>query len=337
MSASTEFYSGRRVLVTGGFGFLGLNLISHLVASGALVRVLGHAAPSITSLGTSFLEGIEFLEGDIRDPKALRRALDGCAVVFNFAGRSGTVASNASPFEDLDTNVRGQLTFLQACSEAKTRLKVVFPSSRLVYKPTTYQPVNESAATGPISIYGVHKLTAENYHLLYHRLGRIDAVVLRITNPYGRFQRREQNRYGIINWFIHRALSGLDLPIYGLGTHIRDYVHVDDVVDAFLLAGRKPEASGMIFNIGSGKGVSFVHMAELVIRTAGTGRVRFLDWPPDAAGVETGDFVADVSLVGRVLGWRPRVTLDQGVEHVVAQYRALSHGEPATSGQTLSD
>ena len=330
MIDNSEFYSGRRVLVTGGFGFLGLNLISHLVGRGAVVRVLSHAGPSVASLETSVLEGVHCVEGDIRDTNAVREALDGCEVVFNFAGRAGAVASNTSPFEDLDTNVRGQLTFLHACSEVTPPLKVVFPSSRLVYKPSTDLPVKESAPTGPISIYGVHKLAAENYHLLYDRLGRIDAVVLRITNPYGRFQRPEQNRYGIVNWFIHRAVNGLDLPVYGRGTQIRDYVHVDDVMDAFLRAGARPEANGMTFNIGSGKGVTFHHMAELVIQAAGMGSVRFSDWPTDAAGVETGDFVADVSLVDRVLGWRPHVTLDQGVGRVVAQYRD-------TSTRTLSD
>jgi len=334
VSDDSEFYSGRRVLVTGGFGFLGLNLITHLVGHRAVVRVLGHAGPSVASLGTGLLEGVDCIEGDIRDTDAVRQALDGCEVVFNFAGRAGAIASNSSPFEDLDTNVRGQLTFLQACSEVTTPLKVVFPSSRLVYKPTTDLPVNESAATGPLSIYGVHKLAAENYHMLYDRRGRIDAVVLRISNPYGPFQRSEQNRYGIVNWFIHRAVNGLDLPVYGQGTQIRDYVHVDDVINAFLLAGARPEANGMTFNIGSGRGVSFHHMAELVIQAAGIGSVRFLDWPPDAAGVETGDFVADISLVERVLGWRPRVTLDQGVEHVVAQYRA---SDQATSTRTPSD
>jgi nucleoside-diphosphate-sugar epimerase len=323
MSNKDSFYSGKRVLVTGGFGFLGLNLISRLAENGAVVRVLYHGSANASSHRTRFLEGIEPLHGDIRDSDAVRRALDGCEVVFNFAGRSGAVASNSSPFEDLDTNVRGQLIFLQACSEVKT-LKVVFPSSRLVYKPTADLPVNESAATGPISIYGVHKLAAEHYHLLYDRLGLIDAVVLRITNPYGPFQRREQNRYGIVNWFIHRALNGLDLPVYGLGDQIRDYVHVDDVVNAFLRAGATPAGNGMTLNIGSGSGVSFSHMAELVIQAAGMGTIRFIEWPSDAAGVETGDFVADVSLVENVLGWRPRVTIDQGVEDVVAKYRATA-------------
>jgi len=322
-NAIDQSYSGHRVLVTGGLGFLGLNLVDRLVGSGAAVRVLYHDGPSLASLRTNSLEGVDCLHGDIRDPVAVRKALDGCEVVFNFAGHSGAIASNTAPFEDLDINVRGQLTFLQACSEASPNLKVVFPSSRLVYKPTTQLPVNESAATGPISMYGIHKLVGENYHLLYDRLGHINAVVLRVSNPYGPFQRREQDRYGIINWFIHRALNGLDLPVYGPGTQIRDYVHIDDVVNAFLIAGAEPAADGMTFNIGSGKGVSFLHMAELVIQAAGRGAIRFTEWPVDAAGVETGNFVADVSLVKKVLGWWPRVTLDQGVADVVAQYGSV--------------
>jgi UDP-glucose 4-epimerase len=323
LSDVTPFYSGRRVLVTGGLGFLGLNLIDHIARAGAKVRVLHHTWPSLTGRAARLLEGVECLQGDIRDGVAVRHALEGCEVVFNFAGRSGAITSNASPFEDMDVNVRGQLTILQACSEANTKVKVVFPSSRLVYKPTIDMPVTESAATVPISMYGIHKLVAENYHMLYDRLDRVDAVVLRITNPYGPFQRRDQDRYGIINWFIYRALSGLDLPVYGLGTQIRDYVHVDDVVNAFLLAGAEPAANGMTFNIGSGIGLSFSHMSELVIQATGRGSIRFTEWPPDAAGVETGDFIADVSLVDRVLGWRPRVPLDHGIEEVVAQYRAV--------------
>jgi UDP-glucose 4-epimerase len=327
LSHHSPFYSARRVLVTGGSGFLGQNLIHGLVAYGAVVRVLRHSEVGSDSFAANVINRVECFEGDIRDASAMRQALDGCEVVFNLAGRSGAIDSNSSPFVDLDTNVRGQLTFLKACTEVRPPLKVVFPSSRLVYKPTSELPVSELAAVGPISIYGVHKLAGENYHMLYDRAGLIHAVVLRITNPYGPFQRREQNRYGVVNWFIQRALNGLDLPVYGRGHQIRDYVHVDDVVEAFLLAGAQPEAKGMTFNIGGGRGVSFFHMAELVIEAAGRGNIRFIEWPPDAAGVETGDFTADVSLVSQTLGWRPRVTLEEGIGDVVAKYRAEAEAE----------
>src|ERR1700720_355861 len=125
-----RFYSGGRVLVTGGLGFLGLNLIARLVGTGAAVRVLYRTGPSLAGLRASALDGVEGFQGDIRDADVVRQALDGCELVFNLAGRSGALASNRSPFEDLDVNVRGQLTLLEACSEVDSPLKVIFPSSR---------------------------------------------------------------------------------------------------------------------------------------------------------------------------------------------------------------
>jgi len=316
-------YRGRLVLVTGGLGFLGLNLIEHLARAGARVRVLHPAWPAFSGHLARLLEGVDCLKGDIRDETAVRHALADCQVVFNFAGRSGAAASNESPFDDLDVNVRGQLTFLRACGDQASGIKVVFPSSRLVYAPGAHLPLPESAPIGPISMYGIHKLAGENYHLLFHRLGAVQAVVLRVTNPYGPFQRLEQNRYGIVNWFIHRALRDMTLEVYGTGEQIRDYVHVDDVMDAFLRAGADPAANGKVFNVGSGAGVSFRRMAESVISAAGSGRVVMADWPPEDASVETGDFVADIGHIRRVLGWRPKRQLQEGIEEVVARYRAF--------------
>jgi nucleoside-diphosphate-sugar epimerase len=314
-----DFYSGRLVLVTGGLGFIGSNLVLRLLNSGARVRVMDHSWPGAGS--TALDRGtIEFLRADVRDATALQEAVHGCSVLFNLAGRSGSAASNSSPLEDLDINARGHLTILEACRQFAPELKVVFPSSRLVYAPTTQLPVAESAVIGPLSIYGIHKLVGEHYHLLYGRIHGIRSTVLRITNPYGPHQRRDQSRYGIINWFIHRALSGQDLPIYGDGSQLRDYVHVDDVVHALMTAGRSEQADGRIFNVGGGHPVAFKDMAELVIAHTHSGCIRFVEWPQDAASVETGDFVADIGLIERVLGWAPTVGLELGIEDTIRKY-----------------
>ena len=316
-------YSGRHVLVTGGLGFLGLNLVTHLCRAGALVRVLQHASADSRADQLPLLKEVERVTGDIRDSEAVRRALVACDTVFNLAGRSGAIASNASPFDDLDVNLRGQLTLLETCRQHAPGIKVVFPSSRLVYRPHTPIPVPESAPTYPISMYGIHKLAGENYHLLYDRLHHIHAVILRVTNPYGPLQRRDQDRYGIVNWFIHRAVRGLDLPVYGNGEQLRDYVHVNDVMAAFLMAGANPAANGMIFNVGSGQGVSFMDMGKHVVEVAGGAVVRKIEWPAEAAAVETGDFVADIALIEKVLGWRPRVELVEGINDVVLSYQSF--------------
>ncbi|TMF24532.1 MAG: NAD-dependent epimerase/dehydratase family protein, partial [Chloroflexi bacterium] len=232
-------------------------------------------------------------------------------------------ASNASPLEDLDVNSRGLLTLLDTCRHLNPEVKIIFPSSRLVYAASPKQPTSESAPTAPLSVYGIHKWAAEQYLLLYRRLYGMRACILRITNPYGPFQRPEQNRYGVVNWFIHQAMHDQPLTVYGKGAQLRDYVHVDDVVDALLAAGSSPRAEGKIFNVGSGRGVSFLEMAELIVRTARRGSIRHIEWPADAAMVETGDFIAETSLIADELSWKARIPLEAGIKGVIERYAQL--------------
>ena len=321
-----NFYTGRRVLVTGGTGFIGSNLVAELIGRGAEVAVLGRSALPEQGELARFLRQVRYFRGDLRDPGLVREALDGREVIFNLAAHSGSTSSNDEPFEDLDMNLRGQLVLLEACRGLPEPPSVVFASSRLVYRPTDRLPVDETAPTGPLSIYGVHKLAGENYHLLYRHLHGLRAVVLRITNPYGHFQREGQNRYGIINWFIHRAVDGDELPVYGDGSQVRDYVHIDDLVRACLAAGSIHGADGQVLNIGGGAGVGFRVMAEMVVREAGAGRITHLPWPPQAAKVETGDFVADITRARTVLGWEPQIPLAAGLRRVVEEYRELRKG-----------
>jgi UDP-glucose 4-epimerase len=313
-------YAQKRVLVTGGLGFMGLNLVRALQADQARVSVLSRSWPPLPGTVESTLGDVDFFHGDIRDPAVVDEAVTGCEVIFHLAGKSGPAASNASPLEDLDVNSRGLLTLLDACRRLNGPAKIVFPSSRLVYGASPHQPTPESAPTAPLSVYGIHKWAAEQYLLLYERLYGLRVSILRITNPYGPFQRPEQNLYGVVNWFIHRAMHDQPLTVYGQGSQLRDYVHIDDVVAAFLAAGAAPEADGKIFNVGSGRGVSFLQMAELIVRAARRGSIEHVEWPADAAVVETGDFVADTSLIAEHLGWKARIPIEAGIEHVIARY-----------------
>ena len=325
-------YTKKHVLVTGGLGFMGFNLVRALQAGGARVSVLSRSWPPLPESVESTLGGVIFFKGDIRDPVVTDDAVAGCELIFHLAGKSGPVASNASPLDDLDVNSRGTLTLLDSCRRLNPTVKVVFPSSRLVYGVAARLPATEAEPTTPLSIYGIHKLAAEQYLLLHQRLHGLRASILRITNPYGPFQRPEQNRYGIVNFFIHEALHDRTLTVYGEGAQLRDYIHVDDVVDAMLTAGLAQKADGKIFNVGSGRGVSFVDMAEHIIRAAGRGRLKHVDWPADAALVETGDFVADTSLIAEQLGWKARIPLESGIEDVIAQYAKLDLASPSAQG-----
>jgi nucleoside-diphosphate-sugar epimerase len=316
-------YSEKRVLVTGGLGFMGFNLVRALQEANARLSILSRSWPERPGSVESILAGVTFFKGDVRDPTVVDEAVAGCDVIFHLAGKSGSIASNASPLDDLDVNSRGMLTLLESCRRLNPNAKIVFPSSRLVYGTDAKLPATEATPTAPLSVYGIHKLAAEQYLLLYQRLYGVRASVLRITNPYGPFQSPEQNRYGIVNWFVHEAMHDRALTIYGKGAQLRDYVHVDDVVDAMLMAGVAPEADGRIFNVGSGRGVSFLAMAEHIIRSAGRGRVKHVEWPPNAALVETGDFVADTSLIAECLGWKAAIPLESGIEDVIAGYGKL--------------
>lgn len=316
-------YQGHRVLITGGLGFMGVNLAVGLHRVGAQIRLLDIVWPEHSERLSPLLEQVEFIKADLRDEQSVEAAIDGCDWIFDLAGRSGAIASNSSPLDDLDVNCRGQLTLLETCRKHNPRVKIVFPSSRLVYAPAAQLPVAETAPTEPFSIYGIHKLTVEKYLRLYARLYGLRVTILRITNPYGPHQRPEQQRYGIINWFIHLAHSGQAIPIYGDGQQIRDYIHIDDVVQAFLRAGADECANGKVFNVGSGKPIRLVNMAQMIVDEAGCGKVEHIPWPAAAQQSESGDFVADTTLIRETLGWQPQIQLGEGIKQVLGYYRDL--------------
>ena len=300
--------------------------------AGARVRVLTRSWPPDLIVSREVLADLAIYRGDIRDEAVVDAAVKDADFVFHLAGKSGSAVSNASPVEDLDVNLRALLNVLVACTHLAPSARVIFPSSRLVYAPHQQLPVTENGLLAPISIYGTHKLAAERYLEVFKRESGLSFVVLRITNPYGPFQRREQKSYGIINWFIWRALNDLPLQVFGEGDQLRDYVHAHDVVEAMMLAAVTPAADGMTFNVGSGQSVTFAHMAELVAAAAGSSRIEHVPWPENQARVETGDFAADVSLIKTTLGWAPTRALDLGIAGVIQGYRAMSAGKAERPG-----
>lgn len=320
-------YRGHQVLITGGLGFMGLNLAEALVLAGARVRLMGLAWPERSRGLAPLMEQTDFIKADMRDDERVRQAVEGCEMIFNLAGRSGAAASNWSPLDDLDVNCRGHLTLLEACRQTNPDVKIIFPSSRLVYASGIDLPARESSPTEPLSIYGIHKLAVEKYHRLYGQLYGLRTVILRITNPYGPFQRPEQRQYGIINWFIHLALMGKTLPVYGDGLQLRDYVHIDDVVRAFLQSGVDNRADGQVFNVGSGRGIRFVDMVGAIVRAVGRGTAEHVPWPATEQRIESGDFWADTSHLQELLGWRPTISFEDGISRVIQQYRAERTGE----------
>jgi len=318
-STSEAAYRGRVALVTGGFGFIGSNLVPRLAELGAEVRIMARSWPPQADLGEAVQPQVRFFKGDIRDEAVLQDAVEGCDYVFHLAGKSGASTSNESPIEDLDVNCRGLLSLLDAMRTGAPEAVIVFPSSRLVYAPNLPVPVAETSPTMPISIYGAHKLVAESYLRIFGRHHGLKSVVLRMTNPYGPHQRPEQHSYGVINQFIYEAVNGRTIRVFGRGEQLRDYIHVDDVVEAIMLAASSPSASGATYNLGSGTPTSLADLASLIVQVAGTGKVEHVPWPDSEASVETGDFCADISRIKEALTWAPRVELRDGVRDVISR------------------
>jgi nucleoside-diphosphate-sugar epimerase len=317
-----EFYNGKRVLVTGGLGFIGLNTCARLLELGAEVTALDNFVPTqITPAFDAIRSRLRLAVADIRDEEKVERVVRDQEVIFNLAGKSGAADSNKTPLNDLDINCRGHLTVLEACRTFNPGVTIIFPSSRLVYGKPLYLPVDEKHPLVPESIYAAHKLAVENYHLIYGNLYGLKATVLRISNPYGPFQAGEGRAYGIANSFIQAAVSNRPITLFGDGSQRRDYLYIDDLVEALLRAASLPESRGRIYNIGDGRGTSLLELAEMALEVAGQGKIVRVPWPEEYLAIETGDYLSDISLARTELDWSPSMDIREGITRTVSSYQ----------------
>lgn len=325
MIMSLEFYAGRKVMITGGLGFLGSALAHHLVCLGANVLVVDNMLPG-HGANPFNLEGIEHQVkvnyADIRDEDALRVLVRNCSVIFNLAAQTSHGDSMRIPLLDLDINARGNLVLLEACRQNAPDAVIVFIGTRALYGKARYLPVDESHPVTPLDIYSANRLVAEHYHRIYHRFYGMRTFIARLGNCYGPRAQMKHAGYGVLNWFIRLALEGGTIDVYGDGSQLRDYLYVDDAVRALLTIGAKPELCGEVFNVGSGHAVHFIDLVKAVLAAVGQGDYRLVPWPDSAAKVDVGDFVLDPSRLQRKTGWEPQVSLAEGLERTVAFYRA---------------
>ncbi len=313
----------RPVLVLGGLGFIGAHLANRLLTLGSRVTIVTPSRERHQDLAHSMeSRGARIVEADVRDFDAMTAVVMNQETVFNLSGQSGAVRSMEDPWTDLDVNCRGNLTVLEALRAVNRDATVVFVGSRLEYGTPEAQPVAEDSVQDPLCLHAIHKLTAERYLRLYRRLFGIRYAIARLTNPYGPGQPQHRTTYGVVNRMIHLALSDAALPIYGDGLQRRDYIYVEDAVAALIALAESARSQGRAYNVGTGVGTPLVEMARAIIRAAGSGRVESVAWPPLAAQIETGDFVADIARIRDEIGWTPVVSLDEGLQRTVAFHRA---------------
>jgi len=320
-----DFYRGRRVLVTGGLGFIGSNLARRLVDLGADVLLIDSLIPDHG--GNLFnIDGVESRLrvniADIRQASTMNYLVQGQDVIFNLAGQVSHIDSMRDPHTDLDINCRSQLTLLEACRLHNPTAKVVFAGTRQIYGRPERLPVDETHLVRPTDINGINKAAGEHYHLVYNNVFGVRACSLRLTNVYGPRQLIRHNRQGFIGWFIRLALEGKEIQIYGDGNQVRDFVYVDDATDAFLRAGATDVVNGDVFNVGGSEPIAHRHLVTLLIDVAGGGSVRFVEWPDDKRKIDIGSFYSDSSKLNAATGWTARTALRDGLRQTLDFYRA---------------
>jgi UDP-glucose 4-epimerase len=327
-------------MITGGLGFIGSNLARRLAGLGADVLLVDSLIPDYG--GNLFnIAGIErqvrVNVADVRQASTMNYLVRDREIIFNLAGQVSHIDSMRDPHTDLDINCRSQLTLLEACRGYNPGAKVVYASTRQIYGKPAFLPVTEQHLVRPTDVNGINKAAGEYYHLVYNNVFGVRACALRLTNVYGPRQLIKHNRQGFIAWFIRLALEDQEIQVFGDGSQIRDFVYVDDAVDAFLAAGQCEGCNGEVYNVGGDEHIAHRDLVRMLVDVAGTGRFRFVEWPADKKAIDIGSFYADSSRFKQASGWKPTVGLREGLAQTLAYYRAhLRHylddaGTPSTA------
>lgn len=306
----------KKVLVTGGAGFIGSNLVRHLVTDGNSVTVLDNFMSGFRSNLTQF-PSIRIIEGDVRDRAAVNSAMQGIDVVFHLAASVGNKRSIDFPITDAEINVLGTINVLESAREMKVR-KIITSSSAGIFGELKTLPINENHPLEPDSPYGCTKLCEEKLCLAYAKLYSLEAICLRYFNVYGPNQRFDA--YGnAIPIFVFRMLRNEPLIIYGDGEQTRDFVHVDDVVQANIKAAGTDGVIGA-FNIASGSRVTINELVKIIVKNA-KNKVK-IEHGPERPG-DVRHSLADLSSAERELNYFPNIDLNRGIKEYVEWARKL--------------
>jgi UDP-glucose 4-epimerase len=318
-----EQFSGKRVIITGGLGFIGSSLARRLVALGAHVVLVDSLVPEYGGNPANIsdiAERVTVNVSDVRDRFSFQYLVRDVDYLFNLAGQTSHLDSMNDPFTDLAINCSAQLSILETCRLHAEQVKIVFASTRQLYGKPAYTPTDEEHLLRPVDVNGVNKMAGESYHILYNNVYGLRATALRLTNTYGPGMRVKDARQTFLGVWIRRVLEAEPFEVWG-GDQLRDFTFVDDCVDGLLLAACSPEADGGVFNLGGTRSVTLSELAEQLIRAAGQGEYRLKEFPPERKRIDIGDYVADWRKAETVLGWRPLVELAEGLSRTVEYYR----------------
>ncbi len=316
---------GKKVLIIGGLGFIGSNLAHGCIASGATVTIYDAC---LDPYGWNFANikeiqnYVRFVKGDTRDFEFLKQIIIEQDIIYDCAAQVSHLISVKDPLLDIDITLRGGMHVLEAVRQYNKNAVLVYAGTRGAVGKMVYKPITEEHPTDPVDINGVNKLAVEKYYLLYHKLYGMNTCVIRINNTYGERADMKRGDYGIVNFFLRKAMCNEQISIHGEGLQTRDYNYVQDVVDALLLASMSPKAIGEMFFLGSNQETRFIDMCNLILKvTKSTMTIQKNPWDPTRKAIEIGDFVVNPAKIHRMLGWWPKTSLCNGLEKTYAFYK----------------
>ncbi|MGA1844821.1 MAG: NAD-dependent epimerase/dehydratase family protein [bacterium] len=320
----TEQLRDKDILITGGLGFIGSNLAIRLVELGARVTLLDamvedHGGNLFNIKPIRKRVCINF--SDVRDETSVKYLVRNRDYIFHLAGQNDHVLSLSNPFPDIDINIKGTAILLEACRRYNPEVRLIFSGTRGEYGPSTKLPVSEEAPINPKGIYELSSLTAQKLFKIYHDNHSLRSVTLRLTNIYGERAQMRHSRFGVANWFIRLAIDNETIKVFGDGSLKRDFLYIDDAIEAMIMCAETEEAYGEVFNVGNDTPSSFLELAKMIIRIARSGRWEFAPFTPERAAQEPGDFYSDISKIRRIVGWEPRYTLKEGLRKTIDYYR----------------
>ena len=326
-----EKFNGKKVLITGGLGFIGSNLAKELVNLGADVTIIDSLIPDMggNMFNVSTIKDkVEIITKDLRDTDVINELVKDKDYIFNLAGHLSHVVSMNNPMLDLELNCISQLSLLEACKKHNTNVSIVFTGTRGQYGKAMYLPVNEKHELNSTDINGINKTAAESYHLLYCKAHGIHACSLRLTNTYGPGHIMKHNRQGFMGWFIRQAVVGETITIYGDGKQIRDWLYVDDHARALLHVALTGEISET-YNIGGHNELQNIEVVKTVCgildelvpsKLDGIKQYeQLITYVGDRAGHDV-RYAIDATKIANELNWTPDETFATGIKKTVQWY-----------------
>ncbi|MBI2815504.1 MAG: NAD-dependent epimerase/dehydratase family protein [Acidobacteria bacterium] len=317
-------YHNLPVLITGGMGFIGSNLVHALVRQGAQVTVLDALIPGGGGDPSNVAEvapDVRIVNDDMQNAECVEALLSGQRVIFNLAGEISHIRSMTEPLRDLAINCSAQLQFLNLCRLLNPAATIVYASSRQVYGSPKYVPVDEEHPVNPVDFNGVHKHAAEGYHFLLRQQFGMRTICLRLGNVYGPRQAIHQDCRGFIDAFLRKSLAGESIEVFGDGQQKRGLLYVDDAVDAFLKAGLAGY-SAAVYNVSASSPVPLIEIARTCARVAGSLPPRLVPFPSERLSIDIGSFHSSSEKFHREFAWSPRVGLEEGLRKTLEFFKS---------------